>query len=78
MNSAADEIFSDHHGEFESVAARYSPLLFGVALRRFETSRTQKTLFRTRCYLPTSTLTSSRAARNLPRGSRESSSTPQA
>ena len=34
MNSAADEIFSGHHGEFESVAARYSPVLFGVALRR--------------------------------------------
>jgi RNA polymerase sigma factor (sigma-70 family) len=34
MNSAADEIFSEHHGEFESVAARYSPVLFGVALRR--------------------------------------------
>jgi RNA polymerase sigma-70 factor (ECF subfamily) len=34
MNSAADEIFSESHGEFESVAARYSPLLFGVALRR--------------------------------------------
>ena len=34
MNSAADEIFSQHHGEFESVAARYSPVLFGVALRR--------------------------------------------
>lgn len=34
MNSAADEIFSDHHGEFESVATRYSPVLFGVALRR--------------------------------------------
>ena len=34
MNSAADEIFSEHHREFESVAARYSPVLFGVALRR--------------------------------------------
>jgi RNA polymerase sigma-70 factor (ECF subfamily) len=34
MNSATDEIFSEHHGEFESVAARYSRVLFGVALRR--------------------------------------------
>ena len=34
MNSAADEIFPEHHGEFESVAERYSPMLFGVALRR--------------------------------------------
>jgi RNA polymerase sigma-70 factor (ECF subfamily) len=34
MNSAADETSSEHHGEFESVAARYSPVLFGVALRR--------------------------------------------
>src|SRR5438309_9672243 len=34
MNSAADEIFSEHHREFESVAARYSPVLFRVALRR--------------------------------------------
>jgi RNA polymerase sigma-70 factor, ECF subfamily len=34
MNSAADEIFSEHHDQFESVAARYSPVLFGVALRR--------------------------------------------
>jgi RNA polymerase sigma-70 factor (ECF subfamily) len=34
MNSAADEIFSEDQGEFEIVAARYSPLLFGVALRR--------------------------------------------
>ena len=34
MNSAADEIISKHHGDFESVAVRYSPVLFGVALRR--------------------------------------------
>jgi RNA polymerase sigma-70 factor (ECF subfamily) len=34
MNSAADETSSEHHVEFESVAARYSPVLFGVALRR--------------------------------------------
>ena len=34
MNFAPDEIFPQHHGEFESVAARYSSVLFGVALRR--------------------------------------------
>jgi RNA polymerase sigma-70 factor, ECF subfamily len=34
MNSIADEVFSGRPGEFESVAARYSPVLFGVALRR--------------------------------------------
>jgi RNA polymerase sigma-70 factor (ECF subfamily) len=34
MNSAIDEIFSEQHGEFERVAVRYSPALFGVALRR--------------------------------------------
>jgi RNA polymerase sigma-70 factor (ECF subfamily) len=34
MNSAADDIFSEHHREFESVAASYSPVLFGVAFRR--------------------------------------------